>query len=32
MARADQVFYLLNDEEVMLLYDVNGSKNLSLPF
>ena len=40
MARADQEFCLLladyegliNDEEVMLLYDVNSSKNLSLPF
>ena len=36
MAKADQEFYLLlahyegliNDEEVMLLYDVNSSKNL----
>ena len=44
MARADQEFclllahyeglivMLLYDEEVMLLYDVNSSKNLSLPF
>ena len=39
MAIADQEFCLLlahyegltNDEEVMLLYDVNSSKNLSLP-
>ena len=40
MVRADQEFCLLlahyegliNDEEVMLLYNVNSSKNLSLPF
>ena len=40
MARADQEFHLLlahyewliNDEEVMLLYHVNSSENLSLPF
>ena len=40
MARADQEFYLLlahseellNDEGVMLSYDVNSSENPSLPF
>ena len=40
MTRTDQDFCLLlahyegliNDEEFMLLYDVNSSKNLSLPF
>ena len=40
MARADREFYMLlanyegliNDDKVMLLYDVNCSKNLNLPF